>query len=77
MTPQQFRDAGHRLVDQIAEFLSTIGDRPVAPAGTPREMRARIGGDAGLPIDGADPATIVRDAAELLFDNSTFNGHPR
>jgi glutamate/tyrosine decarboxylase-like PLP-dependent enzyme len=77
MTSQQFRDAGHRLVDQIAEFLSTIDERPVAPASTPHEMRERIGGDASLPDDGADPAAIVSQAAELLFDNSTFNGHPR
>jgi glutamate/tyrosine decarboxylase-like PLP-dependent enzyme len=77
MTPQQFRAVGHQLVDQIAEFLSTIGDRPVAPPGTPREMRARLGGDAPVPADGADPATIVADSAELLFDHSTFNGHPR
>ena len=77
LTPQQFRAIGHQLVDQIAEFLSTISDRPVAPTGTPREMRARIGGDARLPDDGADPATIVGQAADLLFNNSTFNGHPR
>src|SRR5437868_13764485 len=77
MTPQQFRDAGHQLVDQIAEFLATIGERPVAPASTPREMRARIGGDVGLPDSGADAALLLRDAAELLFENSTFNGHPR
>jgi aromatic-L-amino-acid decarboxylase len=76
LTPEQFRAAGHVLVDQIAEFLSTIRDRPVAPAGTPREMRSRIGGN-GLPDDGADPAALVRDAATLLFDNSTLNGHPR
>src|SRR5438045_9676227 len=77
MTPRQFRDAGHQLVDQIAEFLSTIGERPVAPASTPREMRARIGGEAALPDSGADAATLLRDAAELLFEKSTFNGHPR
>ena len=77
MTPQQFRDAGHQLVDQLAEFLATIAERPVAPASTPREMRERIGGDVGLPERGSDPATLVRDAAELLFENSTFNGHPR
>jgi glutamate/tyrosine decarboxylase-like PLP-dependent enzyme len=64
------------LVDQIAEFLATIGERPVAAAGTPREMRTRIGDD-GLPEHGADATTIVRQAAELLFDNSTLNGHPR
>src|SRR6266536_3754064 len=77
MTPEQFRDAGHQLVDQVAEFLSTIAERPVAPVSTPREMRGRIGGDVGLPESGSDPATIVRDVAELLFNNSTFNGHPR
>jgi aromatic-L-amino-acid/L-tryptophan decarboxylase len=77
MTAEQFRDAGHRLVDQIAEFLSTIGERPVAPASTPREMRARLGADAALPEEGADAATILTESADLLFDNSTFNGHPR
>jgi aromatic-L-amino-acid/L-tryptophan decarboxylase len=77
MTPQQFRDAGHQLVDQIAEFMATIGDRPVAPDATPHQMRDRIGGDVRLPMDGADASALVRDAAGLLFDNSTFNGHPR
>jgi aromatic-L-amino-acid decarboxylase len=77
MSPQEFRAVGHRLVDQIAEFMATIGERKVAPAATPRAMRARIGGDAALPDDGADAATIVGQAADLLFDNSTFNGHPR
>jgi aromatic-L-amino-acid decarboxylase len=77
MTPQQFREAGHQLVDRIAEFMSTIGDRPVAPDSTPREMRGRIGGDARMPMDGAEASALVREAADLLFDNSTFNGHPR
>ena len=77
MTPQQFREAGHQLVDQIAEFMATIGGRPVAPDSTPRQMRERIGGDVRLPMDGADASALVRDAAGLLFDSSTFNGHPR
>jgi len=77
MTAEQFRDAGHRLVDRIAEFLSTIGERPVAPAATPREMRARLRADTALPDDGVDAATILTESADLLFDNSTFNGHPR
>jgi glutamate/tyrosine decarboxylase-like PLP-dependent enzyme len=77
MTPQQFRAVGHQLVDQIAEFFSTIDDRPVAPTATPREMRRRIGGDLPLPEDGEDPVTMVGRAADLLFENSTHNGHPR
>ena len=77
LSPEQFRSIGHDLVDRIAEFLHTLPRRPVAPDTTPRALRAKFGADDGLPVAGADPATIVREAAELVFDNSTFNGHPR
>ncbi len=43
LTPAQFREAGHRLVDQIAEFLSGIAEKPVTPSATPHELRELIG----------------------------------
>lgn len=76
LSPDQFRAIGHDLVDQIADFLATIADRPVAPDSTPRAMRSLLGPDR-VPARGEDPAAIVRDSARLLFDHSTFNGHPR
>jgi aromatic-L-amino-acid/L-tryptophan decarboxylase len=76
MTPAQFREAGHHLVDQIADFLSTIADKPVAPDATPHQIRDLIGG-AGVPETGMEPGAILDHAAQLMFANSTLNGHPR
>ena len=77
LSPDAFRAIGHELVDRVADFLATIGTRPVDPAREPREMRARLGTPDRAPERGEDPATIARQAAQLLFDNSTLNGHPR
>jgi glutamate/tyrosine decarboxylase-like PLP-dependent enzyme len=77
LSPAQFRSIGHDLVDRIADFLNSLPERPVAPDTTPHELRAKLTTDDRLPDTGADPAAIVREAAELMFDNSTFNGHPR
>jgi aromatic-L-amino-acid decarboxylase len=75
LTPAQFRAIGHDLVDRIAEFLGQLPDKPVAPDSTPHAMRAKL--PSALPAKGDDPALIAKQAAELLFANSTFNGHPR
>jgi aromatic-L-amino-acid decarboxylase len=78
LSPAQFRAIGHDLVDQMAEFLATLKDRPVAPDKNPRELRSLIGGDkVPVPARGSDAAHIVAEAAKLLIENSTFNGHPR
>jgi aromatic-L-amino-acid decarboxylase len=76
MDPAAFRAAGHALVDRVADLLASIGERPVAPNTTPSAIRTRLG-DARLPESGRDPATLLDEAASLLFENSTFNGHPR
>ncbi len=74
--PAAFRAAGHALVDRVADLLATLAERPVAPHTTPAAIRARLG-DGRLPEQGSDPAALLDHAASLLFDNSTFNGHPR
>ena len=71
-----FRAAGHALVDRIAELLTTLGDRPVAPHTTPAAIRARLG-DGRLPEKSSDPVALLERATSILIDNSTFNGHPR
>jgi aromatic-L-amino-acid decarboxylase len=72
----EFRAMGHQLIDDIASFLEGIRERPVTPGRKPSEIRALVG-EGSLPARGADPALILREATELLFGNSTFNGHPR
>ena len=76
MSPEEFRRAGHSLVDRIAEWLGTMPRGPVTRATTPRAMRAVIG-DRPLPGKGAPAGPLLEEAARLLFDHSLFNGHPR
>ncbi len=76
MSPDEFRALGHRLVDKIAEFLAGLPERPVLPGESPVTVRAAPGGD-GLPGSGSDPGLLLEEAASLLIDHSTFNGHPR
>src|SRR5262245_39891957 len=77
MSPEEFREAGHRLVDRIAEFLDGIASRPVAPGPDASEIHRPLG-QGGLPAEGAPAARLVEEAAELLLGGgSVLVGHPR
>jgi glutamate/tyrosine decarboxylase-like PLP-dependent enzyme len=74
---ETFRAAGHALVDRIAEWLGTVRDSRVTPNDSVAELREVLHAERGLPQTGTDPATLLDEAAELLFRHSLFNGHPR
>jgi aromatic-L-amino-acid/L-tryptophan decarboxylase len=76
MTPGEFRKAGYRLIDQVAELLCTLPERPVAPNESPTALRALLGSHS-LPEQGCDASSLLDKATELLFEHSVFNGHPR
>jgi aromatic-L-amino-acid/L-tryptophan decarboxylase len=75
--PEQFRLLGHELIDRIAGLLESLPTRPVTRGESPLDIRKTLDADRGLPSHGADPAQLLRRAADLLFDHSLFNGHPR
>jgi aromatic-L-amino-acid/L-tryptophan decarboxylase len=77
MTAAEFRAAGHGLVDQIADWLSKMPDRPVMHDESPADLRRVLHAERGLPASGADSRALLDEAAELLFQHSLFNGHPR
>ena len=77
MTEDEFRSLGHDLVDRIAGLLASMRARPVTPAQTPDEVRAALNATRRLPEDGASASVLLKCAADLLFDHSLFNGHPR
>ena len=76
LAPEEFRSLGHALVDEIAGFLASLPERPVTPAASPEELRALLP-QGGLPERGAAPDSLLAEAAQLLFDRSLLNGHPR
>jgi len=76
MSPEEFRAAGHRLVDRIAEFLESIPKRPVTPAESVEKVRAALG-DGRIPEKGVDAQRLVEEAATLLAEHSLLSGHPR
>jgi aromatic-L-amino-acid/L-tryptophan decarboxylase len=76
LDPEAFRRLGHGLVDDIADFLRTLPERPVAPGRSADEVRDALGrGD--LPGDGTPADELLAEATRLLLEHSTFNGHPR
>lgn len=77
MDPAEFRALGHRLIDQIAEFLASLPGRPVTTTESPSDVRGALNAGACLPETGAEPGPLLDRAAALLFDHSLFNGHPR
>jgi glutamate/tyrosine decarboxylase-like PLP-dependent enzyme len=76
MSAAEFRSVGHRLVDQIAEFLDSLPKRPLTPNEPPHVVRAVLG-DGSLPAEGARPQDLLDQAATLLLDHSLFSAHPR
>lgn len=72
-----FRDIGHKLVDQIADFLDALPLGPVTAAESPETVRGLIDSTGGIPESGADAGSLLHDAADLLFHHSLHNGHPR
>ena len=76
MTPSEFRKVGRQLVERVAEFLCTLPNRPVVPNESPQVIREALG-MGSLPEQGAEARDLLEEAVTLLFEHSTFNGHPR
>jgi glutamate/tyrosine decarboxylase-like PLP-dependent enzyme len=76
LSADEFRKLGHALVEQLAGFFETIRERVVTPAHTPKEIRALLG-TGNLPQQGTPADALLSETADLLFDHSLHNGHPR
>jgi aromatic-L-amino-acid decarboxylase len=75
--PAEFRSLGYQLVDRIVGLLESLPLRPVTSAESPTSIRRALQSDRPLPHQGSEPAELLNHAADLLFEHSLFNGHPR
>lgn len=72
-----FRALGHRLVDQLAACLDAVPRGPVTRGESPSAVRQALDLAGPLPESGMDPGPLLEQTAQLLFEHSLFNAHPR
>jgi aromatic-L-amino-acid/L-tryptophan decarboxylase len=74
MTPEELRAHGHRVVDWIADYLDTLGERPVQAQVKPGEIRSQL---PESPPDAPEPfEQALRDLDEVILPGVTHWNHP-
>ena len=74
MDANEFRDAGHRVVELLSDYFQRIEEKPVFPDVQPSEVTAVFNEplpEASAPID-----EVLREIEEKLFPHCTQVGHP-
>jgi aromatic-L-amino-acid decarboxylase len=75
MPPEEFRRAGHRVVDWIADYLAQARSYPVLPNLQPGDLRRQLPNSAP---DGGEPmAGILDDFERQIIPATTHWNHPR
>jgi glutamate/tyrosine decarboxylase-like PLP-dependent enzyme len=77
LSPEQFRSAGHALVDRLADLLATLSERKITAGLSVGQIRDLIDATAGVPDDGCEFELLLSQATELLAGYSLYNGHPK
>lgn len=75
MSPEEFRAAGHEVVDWIADYLRDVPEYPVTPSVKPGALIDCLPKSA--PQHGEPIETILRDFRELIVPGITHWNHPR
>src|SRR5438034_3632926 len=75
MTPEEFRAAGHRLIDWIADYRARAESLPVMARTGPGDVRRQL---PARPPDGPEPFdAIVRDLDQIIVPGLSHWQHPR
>ena len=75
MTPEEFRAAGHTLVDWIADYRAQLPNRPVQADVRPGEVAAAL--PAEPPEGGEAVAALIADLDRVIVPGLTLVQHPR
>jgi aromatic-L-amino-acid decarboxylase len=74
MTPEQFRQHGHEVVDWIADYWTRIGSFPVRSQVSPGDVRAEL--PASAPEQGEPLSAILADLDRVVLPGTTHWQHP-
>jgi aromatic-L-amino-acid decarboxylase len=75
MTPDEFRQLGHQVIDWIADYRATIEARPVQPRVEPGLLKRQLPGE---PPQEAQPFdSVLRDVERLILPALAHWQHPR
>ncbi len=74
MTPEEFRRLGHQVVDWIADYRATVGERLVRARTTPGEVAARL--PSAPPVAGERLDAVLRDMDEIILPGISHWQHP-
>jgi len=75
MTPEEFRRAGHRLVDFIADYRAQASRFPVMARTAPGEVRAQL--PAAPPCDPEPFDAVLADLERIVLPGLSHWQHPR
>src|SRR3954469_20295714 len=74
MTPEEFRAAGHQIVDWIADYRATVSARPVMARTAPGDVKQQL---PARPPDNPEPfAAILEDLDRIIVPGLSHWQHP-
>src|SRR5579862_1310809 len=74
LNPEEFRKAGHQLIDWIADYRERVADLPVMARTAPGDIKAQL---PDAPPLAAEPfAAILRDLEEMIVPGLSHWQHP-
>lgn len=75
MTPEEFRQAGHALIDWIADYRTRVLALPVGAQVEPGEVRAALGATPPVAVEPFD--ALLADLDRIIVPGLTLTQHPR
>ncbi len=75
LSPEEFREHGHRVVDWIADYWSSVGERPVLAQVQPGEVAAAL--PTTIPDEPESLDAVLADLDRVLVPGLTHWQHPR
>ncbi|QHC02220.1 aspartate aminotransferase family protein [Epidermidibacterium keratini] len=75
MSPDEFRRHGHQVIDWIADYWSSLADRPVLSQVAPGDVRAAV--PSSPPASGESFDAVLADLDTVVLPGITHWQHPR